>query len=246
MNPASMTEPAQLGAPLLQAEGLVVGHGARAVAGPLDWSVRPGEWWLLAGRNGSGKSTLLRVLAGLGRAQAGRLQGPAPRARAYLPQRLDLAADAPLTALGWAMLGLEPSWALARPWAPRGARAKALAALAEVGVDGALARRRLEQMSGGERQRAWLARALVGGPELLLLDEPSSALDPEGEAQAFAAVKARTAGGLAVVMASHDLGPALAQATGVLLLAPEGPVVGTPEAVLAHPAWKQAFGGVWA
>lgn len=229
----------------MQAQALVVGHGQRPAAGPLDLAVRPGDWWLLAGRNGSGKSTLLATLAGLKRPLQGQLQGPRPQVRAYVPQRLELAAEAPLTALGWTMLGVEPSWALARPWAPVGAKAKALAALANFGVDSALAQRRLEGMSGGERQRTWLARALVGSPCLLLLDEPSSALDPEGEALAFAALKARCAQGMAVVMSSHDLGPALAQATGVLLLAPEGPVVGKPEEVLAHRAWRQAFGGVW-
>lgn len=229
----------------VQAEALVVGRGGQRVAGPLDWSVGPGSCWLLAGRNGSGKSSLLRHLAGLEAPLGGRLTTVAPEARAFLPQGLELAAEAPMSALGWATLG-QGSWReLAWPWGASGARTKALAALAELGFPEALARRPLERLSGGERQRAWLARALVARPELLLLDEPSSALDPEGEALAFGVVARRVAQGMSVVMASHDLGPALAIATGVVLLTPEGPVVGPSEEVQASGAWRRCFGGAW-
>lgn len=236
---------AQPSPPSVRAEALVVGRGGQRVAGPLDWEAGPGSCWLLAGRNGSGKSSLLRHLAGLEAPLGGGLTTVAPELRAFLPQGLELPAEAPMSALGWASLGQGRWQELAWPWARPGARAAAEGVLAELGFPPALARRPLERLSGGERQRAWLARALLAKPKLLLLDEPSSALDPEGEALAFGVLAGRVAQGMTVVLASHDLGPALAIATGVVLLAAEGPVVGPPDEVQASPAWRRCFGGAW-
>lgn len=193
-----------MSAPLLRLEHASFGYGGRPVLRGVSLAVSPGERLAVLGDNGSGKSTLLRGLLGLLPPLAGKvLRSPElGDAVGWVPQeeRLDLLF--PMTALDVARLGR----ALAKPWhAPldAGDEREALAALESVG----LLRERdapFAELSGGQRQRALLARALAARPRLLVLDEPTSAVDARSEA-AVAALLERLPGesGLAVIVVTH-------------------------------------------
>ncbi|MFF9082319.1 ABC transporter ATP-binding protein [Streptomyces rubiginosohelvolus] len=188
----------------VRVEGLTRSFDGRAVIDDLDLSLKAGEFTVLLGRSGCGKSTLLRVLAGLDREISGTVLVPRRRAVAFQAPRL----------MPWkrvwrnVLLGL--------PGKPE--RAVAEQALAEVG----LAERAgawPKTLSGGEAQRASLARALVREPDLLLLDEPFGALD------ALTRIKAQQLvaelwqrRGCAVLLVTHDVDEALLLADRVLVM----------------------------
>ncbi|MEY9949871.1 ABC transporter ATP-binding protein [Kitasatospora sp. GAS1066B] len=138
-------------------------EGREVLAG-VDLRIRRGEFLALLGRSGSGKSTLLRAMAGLDPDYQGRLLVPQRRSVVFQDPRLQPWKRV----LDNVVLGL--------PGPRAGARARGLAALEEVGL-GQRAGAWPVTLSGGEAQRAALARALVRAPELLLLDEPFGALD---------------------------------------------------------------------
>jgi ABC-type cobalamin/Fe3+-siderophores transport system ATPase subunit len=190
----------------------VPGPPARWLLRALELSIAPGEVWALVGPNGSGKSTLLRCLAGLRPAEEGTIhlddrplaELPArDRAKrlAYLPQLTPLYHD--LQARQVVMLGR----------APHLPRLRGPSAEDERRVDEALARvdatdiadRSLSTLSGGERQRVMLARLLATGAELLLLDEPTTALDIGHALRLLALCRDLASGGAAVVLAMHEL-----------------------------------------
>jgi sulfonate transport system ATP-binding protein len=146
----------------VEVRGLTRIFGANTVLRELDLAVRPGEFVALLGRSGSGKSTLLRTLAGLDAAPAGSVSVPATKTVVFQEPRL----------LPWKRVWRNVTLGL-RNADPRGS---AEAALREVGLGHRLNAWPLT-LSGGEAQRAALARALVREPALLLLDEPFAALD---------------------------------------------------------------------
>lgn len=198
--------------PTLSARGLVGGYGGRAVVGPVDLSFGPGGFEVLLGPNGSGKSTLLRTMAGLQASLGGRVEvhgrdaGPLSgrawaKLRAFLSQ--EAAAPAGLTVRELIDLGRFPhrgAWGR-RSTRDQDAVARALAALElESWADHSV-----DQLSGGQRQRVWLALALVQDSPLILLDEPTSFLDPGHQIELLDALWSLTRAGPRLVVAIlHD------------------------------------------
>lgn len=190
----------------------VPGPPARWLFRGLGLGVAPGEVWALVGPNGSGKSTLLRCLAGLRGAEEGTvrlhdrpLHDTPGRERAkrlaYLPQLTPLYHD--LRVRQVVMLGRAPH--LSRFTGPSAQDERCVdEALARVEA-GALAQRAISTLSGGERQRVMLARLLATGAELLLLDEPTTALDIGHALRLLALCRDLAADGAAVVLAMHEL-----------------------------------------
>ncbi|MEU9320284.1 ABC transporter ATP-binding protein [Streptomyces sp. NPDC048295] len=199
--PVSPTAPAETA---VLVEGLTRSFGGRAVIDGLDLTLRAGEFTALLGRSGCGKSTLLRVLAGLDRDIEGTVLVPKRRAVAFQAPRL----------MPWkrvwrnVLLGL--------PGKPE--RAVAERALEEVGL-GERAGRWPRTLSGGEAQRASLARALVREPDLLLLDEPFGALDALTRIRAHRLVaELWQRRGCAVLLVTHDVDEALLLADRALVM----------------------------
>ena len=191
--------------PVVQVSNLVrsFGKGPNVLDG-LDLTIRAGEFVALLGRSGSGKSTLLRTLAGLDAAPAGTVTVPAERAVVFQEPRL----------IPWKTV-----WAnVALGLRTADAQEQAVAALTEVGLG-----HRLEAwpltLSGGEAQRAALARALVREPKLLLLDEPFAALDALTRLKTQKLVASLwRAHRPAVLLVTHDVDEALLLADRVLVL----------------------------
>lgn len=228
---------------LIAARELVVGHGAPLLP-PLNFEIAKGERWVVVGRNGSGKSTLLRTLLGLIPPLGGAVERRPGAMLSFVPQRHPLGPGLPLRARDVAAEGLEAGWSFMRPL-PR-ARARVDVALARTGAM-ALADRRFDELSEGQKQRVLLARAIASAPSLVFLDEPTSAMDPVAEAEALTILDGlRAEAGTAVVLVSHHLDAALAAADKALFLDAEHGVVacGSVADVLADATFSRHFGGL--
>ena len=169
---------------------------------------------VLIGPNGSGKTTFLRAAMGLIPVTRGRITWGGREAAS--PQRLAFVFQRP--AMLRRSTGDNLHYALAAAGVPRGQRAsRAAELLALVGLE-KLAQRPARRLSGGEQQRLALARALARDPEVLFLDEPTASLDPAATKAIEDIVRAVSARGVKVVMATHDLGEAKRLAGEIVLL----------------------------
>ncbi len=229
---------------------LVAGYPGREVLAGVSLEFRPGELTAVVGPNGAGKTTLLRAISGALPPSAGAvyLDGkdlaslpPKQVARrlAMLEQRPQLGFD--FTVRELVELGRLPHL----PFPERLSRVDrqvVVEVLAEVGLEG-LAERRFSTLSGGEKQRAFLALALAQRPQVLLLDEPTAHLDIGYQLELMQFVRARAEKGLVVVLAIHDLNLAAAFADRLVLLR-EGRVLatGSPAQVLTPDLVRRAFG----
>ncbi|MFI6291093.1 ABC transporter ATP-binding protein [Nonomuraea sp. NPDC050790] len=198
------TDTGRLTAAAVRVEGLSRSYGERTILDALDLEIPAGEFVALLGRSGSGKSTLLRALAGLDHdvAGTGRLEVPEQVSVVFQDARL----------LPWqrvldnVVLGLD------------GAEARGRASLSEVGLGG---RERAwpSELSGGEQQRAALARCLVREPRLLLADEPFGALDALTRLKMHTLLRRLHAQHRpAVLLVTHDVDEAIALADRILVL----------------------------
>ncbi len=177
----------------------------------LSFNVGKGEWVALTGPSGSGKSTLLGVLAGLDRPTRGQVRVEGVELGALSENQLARLRNAKIGVIFQAFHLIGTLTAQENVEAPlyvgpqrRQAAQRARAMLAEVGL-GDRATHRPHQLSGGEQQRVAIARALVGGPRLLLADEPTGNLDSATSKQVLTLIKGlRTQLGLTVVMVTHD------------------------------------------
>ncbi len=189
-------------APLIACGGLVVGYGGRGILPPLDFEVGTGEFWALLGNNGSGKTTLIRTLLGLLAKVGGDVERAPDTIMSYVPQRTELDPTIPSRVIDFVRSGRDRGWSFLDPLPRRDHEAtrKAL----EDARCGDLAHEQLSHLSEGQRARAVLARALVSNPNVLVLDEPTSAVDAVTERAVFELLDAlRRERNLALIVVSH-------------------------------------------
>jgi len=213
---------------VIEITGLRKAYGGRTVLDGIDLTVRPGELVALLGPNGAGKTTTVEIVEGYRTADAGsvRVLGEDPR-RGGTP----LKARVGLMLQGGA--GLEPRATPRSLLAVYGAfheGARAVSDLLELVGLGSAASTRVRRLSGGERQRLSLALALVGEPEVLILDEPTAGMDPEARRSTRDLVASLRGEGRTILLTTHDLGDAEHLADRVAILH-RGRVVaeGSPE-----------------
>jgi heme exporter protein A len=208
-----------LGPPRLEVEGLTRGFGARLALEDVSLTLEAGGFLVVLGPNGAGKTTLLSILARVLRPDRGtvRLDGEewltAPPAR---QREVGLATHA--TFLYDGLTAAENLAFYAVLYGLPSPAETARAALAEARLE-AVADRPAGQLSRGETQRLTIARALLHGPRLLLLDEPYAGLDPAAAKRLGETLTAIHAGGRTIILTTHDFARAPAAATHGLVLA---------------------------
>ena len=193
------------------------------------WLVR-GEIVTLIGPNGSGKSTAAKVAIGLIRPDEGTVERSPDLTIGYVPQKLDIDRTLPLT--------VKRLMTISAPHP----RAAIDATLEAVGIPD-LAEAQVQHLSGGEFQRALLARALINRPRLLVLDEPVQGVDFSGELALYDLIgKIRRDTGCGILLISHDLHVVMAETDTVICLNGHVCCTGTPESVAESPEYVALFG----
>lgn len=236
----------QVEVPAIELGGVTLARAGRTVLSNVSAGIRSGEFVGVFGPNGSGKTTLLHAILGLLRPAAGELRvlGSVPRrgnhAAGYLPQQHSPVAD--LRLRGWDFVASAlhgERWGL--PLLGKAGRREVDWSIETVEA-GAIARRPLRQLSGGELQRLLLAQALLGKPKLLLLDEPLISLDPHFQQVVVALVqRVRQALGITVLFTAHDLNPLLGTIDRVLYLGSGRAALGTVEEVMTSEVLSRLY-----
>ncbi|MFK7938611.1 MAG: metal ABC transporter ATP-binding protein [Roseovarius sp.] len=214
---------------LIQASGLNVQLDGRAVLHNVDFQIARSEIVTIVGPNGSGKSTLLRALVGAIPAQGNVIRAPGLRI-GYVPQKLHIDPTLPMTVRRFMSLPTRQS------------RTAIHAALTKAGL-GDIAARQMTDLSGGQFQRVLLARALIGDPDLLILDEATQGLDQPGSASFYRRIEElRRDMGCAVLMVSHELHVVMSASDRVICLNGHVCCEGQPEQVASAPEYRAIFG----
>lgn len=224
---------------IITAQNLTAGYNDTPIWEGANFAIQKGEFVGVLGPNGAGKTTLFRLLLGLMQPQKGTLSIFEEKPRrgnariGYVPQRHQVDSEVIIEALEIVRLGsCAGRFGFDLPGQAERERADALHALEDVGAL-ELAHRPLGGLSGGEQQRVFLAQALTGNPELLLLDEPLANLDirREGELVQLIHHIVQTRG-VTVLLIAHNINPLLPVLNRVMYVANGRIATGNPEEVL--------------
>ncbi|MCC6552059.1 MAG: ATP-binding cassette domain-containing protein [Polyangiaceae bacterium] len=244
--PPAISGDASAGELLVRARDLAVGYGGAAILPPIAFDVRRGELWGVIGRNGAGKTTLLRTLLGLQAPVRGAAVCSPGVRTGYVPQRTALDPLVPARAKDLIVEGSDRGFSFLRPLRTREAQGRIARAIEATGTEHLL-RRRYRELSEGEKQRVLLARAIAGAPDLLVLDEPTSAMDLVAERMVIETLDAlRARFGLGVVLVTHHVGLVASFADRLLFLDSDDgvAVAGTAAEVMSAPVFVRRYGAV--
>ena len=223
----------------------------KSILSDVSFSVSPGEFFVIIGPNGAGKTSLLKVIAGLQKSDQGTVTVKGKNVLQYrrrnlsqimaiVPQQIEVGF--PFTAADTVIMGRSPHLGIL---GMEGENDFYIAGEAMKFTDVAhLADRKLYQLSGGELQRGIISRAICQQPEIILLDEPTTALDPAHQLKIMDLMeKFRQEQGTTIIMVSHDLNLASMYGDRLLLLK-EGGVIktGEPSAVLDKELLEKSYG----
>ncbi len=234
--------------PALEVEGLYAAYGQEPVLEDISLALPQGQWTAIVGPNGGGKSSLLSVVVGSLSPLRGKLRilgQPSLAQRqagciAYMAQQERMEWDFPISVRDTVMTGRfglmrhDPLWRrlLPRHWANPEHRLAVEEALDAVDMTD-MASRPIGALSGGQKKRVMLARALAQRARILLLDEPLAGVDPPSEALITATLQRQRRAGHTIIMVTHDLPGARRDADQVLLINRSVVGMGAPEEMLS-------------
>ena len=235
-------------ADVLAVDDVSVRLAGRQILDDVSFTIGAGQFTGLIGPNGAGKTTLLRVILGLQRPTSGSvavLGGPSRSGRdtsvGYVPQKVFLDPDMPLRARDLVALGLDGN-RFGVPLPSKGRREAVREMLHAVGADG-FSDARIGTLSGGEQQRVLIAHALIGGPRLLLLDEPLANLDLRSTQEIISLLARLSAEReVAVLLSAHEMNPLLPVMDRVVYLASGRAATGTTTEVIQPEVLSRLYG----
>lgn len=225
---------------------LRVGYRGRALLPPVSLAIECGEQWALIGQNGSGKTTLLKSMLGILPAVSGMTTWGADVNVGYVPQRASLDQNVPGRVIDLVRGGVDQEWSFINLLYVRRHEEDVQRAMRDTNTT-ELAWQQYSELSEGQKQRVLVARALASNPELLVLDEPTSAMDVTAERDLFGLLGTlRRKRDLAVLIVSHQLSVTGRHATHALLVDKERQFAlsGTMAEVARHPETRARYGAV--
>ncbi len=227
--------------PLVTFDRAALGYGRRVVLSELAFSVNEGDFLGMVGPNGAGKTTVLRALLGTLKPLSG-TDTRAPGLRfGYVPQRDQVDYNFPLKVLDVVLMGRYDRIGLGRR-PGKDDRARGMVALEHVGIPD-LAGRPLKDLSGGQKQRTLIARALVGEPNILVLDEPTNGMDLVSTTQILGLVRElHERERLTAIMVSHQLNEVANYVERIALVVDGGFRIGTVDEIMTEPVLSEMYG----
>ncbi|MBQ1632539.1 MAG: metal ABC transporter ATP-binding protein [Clostridia bacterium] len=213
---------------LITFESVGLSYGGDNVAHDVSFSVQSGEFWGIIGENGSGKTTLMKALLGLIPCASGRIvlgDGLKPNEIGYLPQSSVIQKDFPAS-VDEVVLSGTIGWRGMKPFYGKKERALARKNMEMLGIL-PIAKKSYQELSGGQQQRVLLARALCATRKCLVLDEPTTGLDPVVTAEFYRLLNTVNQNGMTIIMVSHDVEEAVRSCTHILHLSCHPLYIGT-------------------
>ena len=215
---------------ILECKKLNIGYDERTICKDISFSVESGQYICIVGENGSGKSTLLKTILGLNKPIGGKVVFDKSFNKSYvgyLPQQTDAQRDFPAIVKEVVLSGFinKMGW---RPFYKKSEKEKANEILKTLGIID-LANKSYRELSGGQQQRVLLARALCATDELLVLDEPTNALDVRSRNKLYQLIAELNKKGLTIIMVSHNLESVINDATHIVYLKDTPQFVGSKE-----------------
>ena len=214
-------------------------YGEHVVVRDVDLDVGPGELIGIVGPSGSGKTTLLRMILGAIDPMQGSIERRKGLRLGYVPQVETINWHFPVTVAEVVLMArTKGRW---QPWPSKHERRDVADVLEHLGI-GSLEHRHIRELSGGQQQRVFIARALVGKPDLLVLDEPTSGVDVRTRHEVLHLLAELHREGLAIVLSTHDLNGIAAHLPMLVCMNVSVAGRGTPRDVLTPEILERVYG----
>jgi zinc/manganese transport system ATP-binding protein len=224
---------------LLVLQQVTAGYPEQPIFEELDLAVMSGQFAAIVGPTGGGKTTLLKTILGVLPCLTGTIHWARPSAIGYVPQREAIDWAFPVTAQQVVLMGRHRQTSM-WPWPTREDRRLAAALLERLGLT-EYTSRHISQLSGGQQQRVFLARALIGKPDLLLLDEPTNGVDMKAQFELLQLLWELNQEGMTILLTTHDLSTVASQVPWVICFNRGLVAQGKPEEVFTSSLLRRTY-----
>lgn len=224
---------------LCELRQVTAGYGRQPIFRDLDLRIAPRQFAALVGPTGGGKTTLLKTMLGVIPYRHGMVWHPAGVTIGYVPQRETIDWQFPVTVEQVVRMGRYRQTSV-WPWASREDRRQVTALLERLGL-ARYAKRHISKLSGGQQQRVFLARALIGKPQLLLLDEPTAGTDLRTQHDILHLLRELNGEGMTIVMTTHDLNTVASHLPWVICFNHGIVAQGTPAVILTSDILRRTY-----